>query len=216
MLTCPECGFVGDMAAFLTDAQALTFVAAFVGLPDAVRGQSLLYLGLWRPRKRAQAWSRRTAILREIGELVATGAAQAGHGTPLPCPPEMWSRAMETMLAQRASLNLPLTSHGYLIRVAYGLAEQAAADRERRREEQARTGAHAAPPEPAEEHWAIREIGKRMIRATRIALTSRGGVNNTPAMERLFAEIQQAVADGAAETHLREILARAREISGDQ
>ena len=66
------------------------------------------------------------------------------NGLSRACPLPLWQQALERMIEHRAAgkLDLPLKTHGYLLEIAFSLAEKAAATAEREIEEQRRSGHH--------------------------------------------------------------------------
>ncbi len=142
--TCPECGTQGHVITFFIEEEGkrLALIAAGLG-PDLGR-TTLSYLGLFKPAKQGVRLSRAVKLAQEVADLVAVGSVckDERSGVRRPAAPAHWLAGMETMLAQRASLALPLDGHNYLRAVVFGLADKADARQERRKEEDARAGRH--------------------------------------------------------------------------
>lgn len=150
-LTCPECGCIGSVQAFLAEDDAKRLIAAVVDLPVVVQRPVLSYVGLFKPSKNALALNKALRLMREVSALIAAGTVSRDDrtGHHLNASPEIWATAIETMLHQRAELKLPLSSHGYLRAVAFGLADTTAAKAEAALEQQRQSGQHRtrqAPP----------------------------------------------------------------------
>lgn len=123
-LTCPACNARFALESALTDAAAREAVAAALKLPAPLGDRLLRYIGLFRPRKQALAWSRATRLLTELNELITAGEIQR-NGAVFPAPLPVWRDALDAMLAKRDKLRLPLTTHGYLLEIVAGVAEKA-------------------------------------------------------------------------------------------
>lgn len=132
-LVCPACGAQFSAEIMANDAEAREAMAAIAAMPAEIAHVILPYLALFRPAKRRLSWGKAKRLLEEIRELMASG--KVGKGVDVrPCSPGRWAKAMAQMQDQKETIRRPLTSHAYLISVAYGLAEQAAAEEEMRAE----------------------------------------------------------------------------------
>ena len=144
-IVCPECQSQFPLSAGLLDAEAKRFGIAMAGL-DPVVGRALVqYLALHKPEKTALRLTKAAKIAEEIAALVAAGTVRR-NGTTRPAPPAVWATAMEHMVDQRGKLRLPLSGHGYLAEVVYGLADTADANAERQREAALRSPSRRAGP----------------------------------------------------------------------
>lgn len=143
-LTCPECGCIGALSAFLVEGDAKRLVAAVVDLPAVTQRPAMSYIGLFKPEKNALALSKAMRLVQEIAALIGAGRVSRDERTGVwrDTTPEMWAHGIETMLHQRAGLKLPLAGHGYLRSLVYGIADTTAAKAETAQEEQRRTGQH--------------------------------------------------------------------------
>jgi hypothetical protein len=105
-------------------------IAAMLALPPAVAQVVLGYLGLFRPTSRALTWRKAHRITTDLAALIAPGYVQVQGKPARPCPPHIWAAAMEQMHAM-TTITRPLPNHNYFRQVAWQLADQADARRER-------------------------------------------------------------------------------------
>lgn len=128
-LTCPSCGFCGDVEAYLADVAARRALAAALQLPPALGDRLLRYLMLFRPAKRALSLERLQRLLEELVAPIRE-AKLTRHGRTWAAPLAYWEQALEQMLDARDKLQLPLKSHGYLFEIVAGIACKAEAKKE--------------------------------------------------------------------------------------
>ena len=141
---CPSCGFSGEIEAFLIEPEAKRAIARVAALEPAIGKVLGPYLRLFGSGKRGVQLRRAVKLIDELTALVESGSVCRDEraGLRRPATPTMWAAGIEQMLTARASLVLPLESHGYLRAVVFGLADKADAAQERQREEDARVGKH--------------------------------------------------------------------------
>ena len=60
----------------------------------------------------------------ELAEETNRGHVSQKGKVDRPCPPHIWSRAMEQMLERAGGLTLPVKTHGYLKTIAWDLANK--------------------------------------------------------------------------------------------
>lgn len=113
---------------------------AAMALPPQIAKVLLPYLGLFRPEKQALRWAKSLKIINELAAMVAKGHVQVQGKVARPCPPIIWAQALEQMAERRPQLTLPLKNHNYLRQVAYQIADQADAGRERQQHQQVLNG----------------------------------------------------------------------------
>lgn len=104
-----------------------------LALPPEVARVVPGYLGLFRPAKNTLSWVRVRRIAGEVRALTTVGEVSKTEGNR-PCPPALWAKAMEQVLAQRETVKRPLANHNYLISIAWAMADETAARTESRRE----------------------------------------------------------------------------------
>ncbi len=141
---CPSCGFSGEIEAFLVDPEARRAIARVAALEPAIGKLVGPYLRLFANGKRGVQLRRAVALIDELTALVDAGEVCRDErvGVRRPASPAMWAAGMEQMIGQPPSG--PLKNHHYLRAIVFGLADQADAQAERAREEQARQGRRSA------------------------------------------------------------------------
>lgn len=138
---CQSCGAVAPLEWFLADGKYKQCLAVMATIPREVAPVTVRYLGLFRPASgRAMSPDKTVRILGEIAALVTAGHVQVKGKVARPCQARIWAEAMEQMLVQRDALDLPMASHVYLLKVAYGLADVADAGAERKVREAEQSG----------------------------------------------------------------------------
>jgi len=144
--TCPDCGADGHVSAFFVEADGKRLAAVLAGMAPDLGRATIGYLGLFKPGKTALRLPRAVKLAEELRVLAEAGTVTNDErgGVRRPCSPATWAAGIEQMLAQRASLTLPLKNHNYLRAIVFGLADQADAAAERQRETNARAGKHLA------------------------------------------------------------------------
>jgi hypothetical protein len=136
-LTCPGCGFTGDLVAYLVEGEARQVLALLTHADWPARLPALLvrYLSLFKPADElAISWTRAHSLLRDL----------LGH---IPNhPAAVWVKSVESVLdmAKARKISLPLIGHGFLYGTANNIgrehAQMLAANKESRREEALRAG----------------------------------------------------------------------------
>ncbi len=121
----------------MNDAAARQAVATALALPANLGPRLLRYLALFRPPNRSLTWERVARLLGELQGMIDAGRIQR-HGRPWAVTPAAWQVALDEMLERRHSLSLPLKSHGYLLEILAGQANQAEARHEERVETERR------------------------------------------------------------------------------
>ncbi|MDP2153833.1 MAG: hypothetical protein Q8J66_09270 [Methylotenera sp.] len=151
-IVCPCCAAEFPLEAAMSDVSARQAIARAFSLTPL--GDVLLpYVGLFKPAKQALKMPVLVRILDELLVDIKAGQITLG-GTIYPAPQEYWRSAIETMLASRDTLILPLKSHGYLYKIIASFGNRAAAAQERKSEQGRKYGAiqtaadHIAHTEP--------------------------------------------------------------------
>lgn len=144
--TCPDCGTQAHVAAFLIEDDGKRLAATLAGMMPELGRAVIGYLGLFKPAKTALRMARAAKLAAEVDALANAGSVcrDERSGVHRPCTPATWAAGIEQMLAQRASLSLPLDNHNYLRAVVFGLADKADAAAERQTHEQLRVGKRPA------------------------------------------------------------------------
>lgn len=140
-LICPSCGAIHSAEAWVNDAEARQCLLLVAVLPSEVGKRALAYLALFRPHAtgRALAWSKALRLLTELKQLVSEDFIQWDRDPARPNSHGAWAGALE-QIVQRPPKQLPLTSHGYLRKIAYDIADQKDKEREVRRNRAERCG----------------------------------------------------------------------------
>lgn len=143
-MTCPECGSQGHVSAFVVEDDAKRLIGAVVDMPAIVQRPLLAYLGLFKPAKNALSIARAHKLVGELRQLVDAGSVCRDErgGVRRAATPLMWAEGIEQMVAQRASLTLPLANHNYLRAVVFGIADSTEAKAEQAIEKQRQSGSH--------------------------------------------------------------------------
>ena len=147
-MTCPCCGSEFPWEAGLVEGDAKRLGAVLAELEPPVARAAMAYLRLFKPPKSALRLTRAIKLLQEVVTLIEAGSVcrDERSGVRRAAPAVLWVAGIEQMLQQGERLTLPLSSHGYLREVVYGLADKADAVAERQREQALRDGQRAPGP----------------------------------------------------------------------
>jgi hypothetical protein len=173
-LVCPACGSVNSLDSLIGHDGARAALAELAALSGPLAGAVLRYLALFRPEKRQLSLGRVAALLAELNPMIL-GACITRNGRIYAAPREVWVAAIDSILAGRDRLTLPLKSHGYLLEVIVGQVGKAEAAAESKREagRAGHTpvgGAHSLQsvrPEPVEGQKASRETIAKTLAAAK-------------------------------------------------
>ncbi len=138
-LTCPDCGFHAPLVAYTADEDGRRIAALVAQLPKGVGMPALAYINLFAPAKRKLTMARARKLLEELVPDIERGAIER-KGRHWLAPVSVWLQAFEYMQTPRASVTLPLKSHGYLYEVIVGIVERGEAVAENATELQRRNG----------------------------------------------------------------------------
>lgn len=149
--TCPCCGADFPWEAGLVEADAKRLGAVLGDMEPPLARAAMSYLRLFKPAKTSLRLPRATKLLQELAALVAEGTVSRDERTGVrrPAPTSAWVAGIEQMLQQVDRLTLPLTAHGYLRQVVFGIADAADAATEKAREKDLREGRRPAGPSPS-------------------------------------------------------------------
>jgi hypothetical protein len=156
-VTCPSCNDTFPIVAGFLEPDGKRFGMQLAGMEPALGRAVLEYLGLFSPPKQKLRLSKAVRLVAELDELVKAGTVCRDErmGIRRACTAAQWVAGIEQMLEKRAALTLPLSNHNYLRTVVFGIAEQASAAAESRREVEARAGRSrgtgVSPPQPRED-----------------------------------------------------------------
>lgn len=140
-IVCPCCQTSFPVEAGLLDADGKKLGMALAGAEPSLGRAIIQYLSLHKPAKTALRMAKSAKVAEEVVAL-ATAPEIRRNGLGRPNAVRYWVGAIEQMVDNRAKLRLPLSGHGYLIEVAFGLSDKQDAARERQAEADARAGKH--------------------------------------------------------------------------
>lgn len=149
---CPACGAVNSLDSLIGHEGARAAMAELAAISGPLAGAVLRYMALFRPAQRQLRLDRFASLLAELNPMILE-ARISRNGRIYAAPREVWVAAIDSILASRDRLVLPLKSHGYLLEIIVGQihkAEQAVeAKREAGRAGHTPVGGHAPRPQPA-------------------------------------------------------------------
>lgn len=156
-VTCPCCDAEFPIESAFADDDGKRLAAALVALDAELARATLRYLRLFKPAKSALRSARAARLVQELADLVSPGTVCRDErgGVRRPAPPALWTAGIEQMLANRATLAVPLDGHNYLRAVVFGLADRADAKAELQQEQSrrapSRTASGPSPMRPIED-----------------------------------------------------------------
>lgn len=122
-LCCPACGLRGPLESFAADKDA-RHVAGLMGrVPPALSAAVLGYLGLFAPAKNAVTFAKARRLLEELVPMIEAGCITRAR-REWAVSIAQWEDGFRHMAERRAQLTLPLKTHGYLLEVLAGAANQ--------------------------------------------------------------------------------------------
>ncbi len=133
-LTCQACGAVISLDAALGHEGAREAVQIALQIPAPLGKLLIQYVGLFRPAQRQLSMDRVASLLGELLGMIQSAQIER-NGRIYAAPFDYWQSALETMLAARDKLTLPLKSHGYLLEIIASAADKTAAQKEAKAEE---------------------------------------------------------------------------------
>lgn len=173
-IKCPSCYAVFSLETAVALDAARAALSTALQMPAPLSGLIAQYLGMFRSAGRVLAFDRAERLMAELLPMLTEQRVERA-GNARVCPLPIWQQALERMVEHRAAgkLELPLKSHGYLLEIAFGLADKAEAAAEREAEERRRSGAHRRA-EPADQSNAATrsELYHRVAADVRLGLLS--------------------------------------------
>lgn len=141
-ITCPTCGTEFPIEAGLLEDDGKRLGAILADLDPPLARAALSYLRLFKPVKTALRTARAIKVLQELLTLIRAGkvARDERNGLYRSTTAAMWIAGIEQMIHAVAVLDLPLSSHVYLRKVVYGIADSADAVAEKQRDKDLRSG----------------------------------------------------------------------------
>lgn len=151
-LVCPSCGSVNSLDSLIGHDGARAAIAEVAAISGPFAGAVIRYLTLFRPEKRQLSFDRVASLLAELNPMILE-ARITRNGRTYAAPREVWIAAIDSILASRDRLTLPLKSHGYLLEIIIGQIHKAEMAAESKREASRAgitpVGGNAPRPEPA-------------------------------------------------------------------
>jgi hypothetical protein len=140
-LTCPHCQGQFELAAALELAAGRGALSSALAVSGDLGRLLAQYLGMFKPPKKALSMDRAERLLAEIAPQIE-GQVVLRRTAELPAPRDLWISALRTMVERRDSgdLELPLKTHGYLLKIVFDAANRGAAKQEREVETALRSG----------------------------------------------------------------------------
>jgi len=148
-LVCPACGSVNSLDSLVGHAGARDAMAELAALSGPFASAVLRYLALFRPEKRQLSLDRVASLLAELNPMILSARIER-NGRSYAAPREVWIGAIDSILASRDRLTLPLKSHGYLLEIIISQIHKAeqAAETKREAGRAGHTPVGGLPPSP--------------------------------------------------------------------
>ncbi len=156
-VVCQNCGTCNSLDSLVPNADAREAIAEIAEISGPLASAVLRYLGLFRPAQRQLSFGRVATLLAELKPMILSARIERS-GRNYAAPREVWVAAIDSILASRDRLTLPLKSHGYLLEIIIGQIHKAEQASETKRENSRAgitpVGGHAprqADPQPEPE-----------------------------------------------------------------
>jgi len=173
-LVCPACGSVNSLDSLVGHDGARAALAELAKLSGPLASAVVRYLALFRPAKRQLSLDRMASLLAELNPMIMEARIERS-GRNYAAPREVWVGAIDSILASRDRLTLPLKSHGYLLEIIIGQIHKAEMAAETKREAgragHTQVGGNApkpAAPEPEQPRASRETIAKTLAAAKAI------------------------------------------------
>lgn len=138
-LVCPACGSVNSLDSLVGHDGARAALGELAKLSGPLASAVVRYLALFRPQQRAGKAPRQlsldrvASLLAELNPMILEARIERS-GRNYAAPRDAWVNAIDSMLAGRDRLTLPLKSHGYLLEIIVGQVNKAEMAAESKRE----------------------------------------------------------------------------------
>lgn len=144
-IQCPYCNSSVDVIMAIEVLTGNEWTELLQGIPLSMVGVLLRYLELFKPLKQDLRWSRRLTLTKELIPMIKSAQVKR-NGIVYAAPLPVWEAEMLRMAARPPTLTLPLTGHGYLLKVLANKGEQNAAALERTTEQKRQSRSPASLP----------------------------------------------------------------------
>lgn len=203
---CPACGATFSVDVWLANHEARLFVIAMAKAPSDITSRIPVYLGMFRRPGGSVGWAQALKILQDLIDLVAPGQVDV-KGATRPSPPGMWAKGIDQLISQKGKIDLPLTSHGYLLSIVREMADKEDAARERHRDDRRLWGGDRQTPEqppasaqpaqatPDDDHeWTDKRCNPVSAMAIRLALALAARQIDQQAHDTVMSALQEIAA----------------------
>ena len=145
IVSCPACATQFGLDVLFQSQADHDAYTRLVALASPLHARLVQYLQLHKPAKQQLTAAKSTRLLAQLLPDLERGAI-TWKGRDWPAPLRAWQVAIDQLLSKRnaATLELPLTGHGYLYAVLAGMADKQEAAAELEREQAARARAHSS------------------------------------------------------------------------
>lgn len=116
---CPACGAVMSLDVFIDHEDALLALVAVFELSKPLGKALIAYFALFRPQNSSLSFKRVLSLLNELMPMIEAQKFERNK-RQYEAPLEAWLYGIEITLNQREELDLPMRSHGYLLKVMTG------------------------------------------------------------------------------------------------
>nr|DAW76835.1 MAG TPA: zinc-ribbon domain protein [Caudoviricetes sp.] len=113
---CPCCGAINSLDALIANEKASEALATALAFNGELGRALVGYLGLFRPANSSLSFDRVATLLGQLLPCVQAQQIQR-DGKTYAAPAEAWIYGINTMLATRHNLKLPMKNHGYLFEI---------------------------------------------------------------------------------------------------
>jgi len=136
---CPSCGYKFALQLALQDARSRKALLACLKIAPSLADRLIVYLELFSPGDRAIRADRLANLLEELSEKIHKAQVER-NGVVWVAPLDSWKAGLDSVLARRSDLTLPLPNHAYLYQTVANIANKSAAKVEQQTEQQRQTG----------------------------------------------------------------------------
>lgn len=132
---CTSCGYKQPIQAGLENAKAKQAMASCLKIAPKLADDILMYLEMFSPGERSIRADKLANLFNELREVFSSAQVER-NGIVYVAPLATWKLGLESVIANRSNLSLPLKTHGYLFQTVANLANSAAGKAEAKREQQ--------------------------------------------------------------------------------
>ena len=137
LCTCPACGFHAPLLSFTAEQAAMDFARLMGRVPPQIAHLVEQYLQMFATPKHRPTFAKAVRVLVPLVEMIEGGSIRRSK-RDWPLTLVQFSEGLAAVVAKRTELVLPLRSHGYLLAVLAGAANQVEAKAEANAIEQQR------------------------------------------------------------------------------